>query len=227
MQDQLATELVKVSTVSFMSRSPVKNWLATEGCGSENFVYFMDTSSRGQPTAPSRPRPSRASSRLPVMTYSFEVDFPVMFGREISLRHHVERPVAPEPHLLPRMRFARRSHANHLPNCHRIRTNTGDDLIRRGEGSVTQMLDDSVTFLNELSSWISNHYNEVRTRSEASAKECGLISHCVRTVLSAPSLARSPSHGPYPEVTKASSLLWGHCRLTVRCSWTTSRATQK
>jgi hypothetical protein len=35
---------VKVSTLTFISRSLAKNWLAAEGCGSENFVYVVNVS---------------------------------------------------------------------------------------------------------------------------------------------------------------------------------------
>jgi hypothetical protein len=41
MQDQLASELVMVGTVIFISRSFTKNWLTTLGCN-EYFVYFLD-----------------------------------------------------------------------------------------------------------------------------------------------------------------------------------------
>jgi hypothetical protein len=54
----------------------------------------------------------------------------------------------------------------------RIRTNIGDHFTGEAREVARQMLDDSVKFLNETSSRILNHYNEVRTRSETSAKEC-------------------------------------------------------
>jgi hypothetical protein len=97
-----------------------------------------------------------------------------------------------------------------LRKCERMRTNIAERLNGDAREVARQMLDDSVKFLNELSTWISNHYNEVRTRSGTSEKECwGLISHCVRTVFSVLGMARSPGHGPHLEGTKAPSILWG------------------
>ena len=61
MQDQLASELVEVSRVSFISRSFTKNWLTTEGCNGKFVFYFA--SSRNQTTAPSSKCRLRASSR--------------------------------------------------------------------------------------------------------------------------------------------------------------------
>jgi hypothetical protein len=62
--------------------------------------------------------------------------------------------------------------AKNLRKCYRIRTNIRDHLIGLAREAAKRMLDDSVKFLNVLSSWISNHYNGVRTRSGTSEKEC-------------------------------------------------------
>jgi hypothetical protein len=89
-----------------------------------------------------------------------------------------------------------------------------------GEASevARQMLDDSVRFVQELSVWISTHYNEVKSRSGTSEAECwALISHCVRTMFSVLGIARSAGRGQHPNGSKATAIHWGHSKLTVSC----------
>jgi hypothetical protein len=59
---------------------------------------------------------------------------------------------------------AKFSLAEKLRKCDRIRTNIGHYLTGEAREFARQMLDDSVKLSNELSSGISNYYNEVRTQ---------------------------------------------------------------
>jgi hypothetical protein len=60
---------------------------------------------------------------------------------------------------------AKFSLAEKLRKCDRIRTTIGDYITGEAREFARQMLDDSVTSSKELSSWISNYYNGVRTHS--------------------------------------------------------------
>jgi hypothetical protein len=199
--------------------------LTTKGCGS--FVNFVDAVSllhlihgstystaetvslEGKLKAAGHKNPRRGSDGTLVRSGASR-----NVRKGISFRHHEGRPVAPEPTSYKvwdsgfGTRGAKFSLAKNLRKCNRIRANISDNLSGEAREVARQMLDDSVKFLNELSTWISNHYNEVQTRSGTSDKECwGLISHCVRTIFSVLGLARSLGHGPYPEGSKASSIL--------------------
>jgi hypothetical protein len=71
-----------------------------------------------------------------------------------------------------------------------------------------QMLDDSVRFVQELSVWISTHYNEVKSRSGTSEAEywahLPLRSHDFSVI----GTARSPGRGRHPNGSKA-TIIWG------------------
>jgi hypothetical protein len=231
MQDQLASELVSVGTVNFISRSFTQNWLTTE-CGggdSGQFLYFVDavsllslTQDSGYSAAESvnlegRLKAAGHNNRAEaVMTHSFEVELPAIFGKEAVSG------IMRDDRSLPNLRTYKEWDSGggsvgakfilerNLRKCDRIRNNIQNHLSGEAREVARQMLDDSVKFVNELSSWISNHYHEVRNRSGTSEKECwGLISHCVRTVFSELGMARSPGNGPHLEGTKAPSILWG------------------
>jgi hypothetical protein len=227
-QDQLASELVVVGSVNFISRSFAKNWLTTMGCN-DKFVYFVDAvsllaliqesnySTAELVSLEGKLRNAGHSSRNEaLMVHSFEVELPAMFGTESTSgvlrngRGLPSCPTAKEWDSGGGISGAKFNLANNLKKTDTLRHRIAENLPGEAMDVARQMLSDSVRFLHELSNWISQHYYEVRTRSGTSDKECwGLISHCVRTIFSVLGTARSPGSGTFAEGAKASSILWG------------------
>jgi hypothetical protein len=228
MQDQLASELVSVGTVNFISRAFTRSWLTSQGCN-DKFVYFVDAVSLLALIQESNystvelvtfegklKNAGHASRPEAVVVHSFEVELPAMFGTEstsgVSRDGRVlpSCPTANEWDSGGGIRGAKFNLANNLKKADALRRRIADNLPQEATEVARQMMDDSVRFLQELSNWVSTHYHEVKTRSGTSDKECwGLVSHCVRTIFSVLGTARSPGLGPYPEGTKATSILWG------------------
>jgi hypothetical protein len=175
----------------------------------------------------------RTSRDEAVLVHSFGVELPVMCGTESASS------VSRDGRLLPAcptvnewdtgggIRGAKFNLARNLRKIEYIRTRIANELAGEASEVARQMLDDSVRFLQKLSSSISTHYHEVRTRSGTSDKECWeLILHCVRTVFSVlgrPASARSQKER------RRLCFFGGHSKLTVsceRCSLMASRPTQ-
>jgi hypothetical protein len=96
MRDQLASELVKVGTVNFISRSFTKNWLKTEGRNAQ-IIFFVDDRSLLERIHDSSysylesvsfdgklKAAGHDSREEALMVHSFEIELPAMFGTKES-----------------------------------------------------------------------------------------------------------------------------------------------
>jgi hypothetical protein len=189
MRDQLASELVRVSTVNFISRSFTKNWLSTEGSKAE-ISFFLDARSLLElihdphyshveaVNLDGKLKAAGHGSRDDALTvHSFEVELPAMFGKESSsgvTRDSRALPGIPtfkEWDAGGGIRGAKFNLATNLRKTDHLKEKIAMHLAGEAREVARQMLDDSVRFVQELSVWISTHYMRLRsgTSEEAGA----------------------------------------------------------
>jgi hypothetical protein len=146
----------------------------------------------------------------------FSRDLPAMFGKESSSgitrddRSLPSIPTVKEWDSGGGSRGVKHNFTNNLRKADALREKIGLHLVGEAKDVARQMLDNSVRFVQELSVWISRHYQEVLNRSLTSDAKCwSLISHCIRTVFTVLGTARSAGSGQHPKGPKATAILCG------------------
>jgi hypothetical protein len=101
-----------------------------------------------------------------LVVHSFEVDLPAMFGKESTSG------VTRDWDSGGGLRGAKFNLASNLWKTDNMTDKIAMYFDGEAREAAGQMLDDSVRFVQELSVWISTHYDEVKSRSGTSEAEC-------------------------------------------------------
>jgi hypothetical protein len=155
----------------------------------------------------------RDSQEEALVVHSFEVELPAMYDKESTsgvTRDGRALPGVPtfnEWDSGGGLRGANFNLANNLRKTDYVKGKIAMHLDGEAREVARQMLDDSVRFVQELSVWISTHYDEVKSHSGTSEAECwARISHCVFTIFSVLDTARSAGRGQHPNGSKATAM---------------------
>jgi hypothetical protein len=231
LRDQQASRMVEMGCISFVSKPFTRAWLTGSCRGLKGaHVLFVDGVSLihlvhgGATTLESSISMKEKAKRAGLenineakMLHSFELELPAMFGAIPS--SGVDR----DDRVLPSMPTfnewesktghggAKQNLKKALEKTKEMRKIINEHLSGEAQEVAKAMLDESKSFIDDLSTWITNHYNETIARSGATEKECwSLVGHCVRAIFAMLYDARGPGRPPYMvESDKAASTLWG------------------